>query len=548
MSEEKKKTNEKNLFTELSEEEINASSVFSKPQIEHTQKKSKRDFTIAAKTAIALVVVVALVASTLLINKFFGKSEDLSSAGSDVVSEITSSGMADYAVKVTDYELEDVKSVTLKNENAEYEFYKTGEKGAEKWYIEGLDKRFINTDFTKLTVEDCAAPKASLSRDFDKDYDYGFDKPSAEFTVTLKSGKNFSMTVGEAFQNGAIIGSYLKSSLSPEKVYLLSEENTEYYTQKMVYYINKLAPTKVEQTDDNKEYFDGSVPKIDYAEFSGRNSRHEYRFQMSKRENSTIDYMMTSPYEYPANTEKVSFALSMINEDLEAEDIYYFNKNGVPADVLKSYNLDDPDATVKYKIGKDEVVVKAAQSKTDKVYYAVTVNDGPIIYKITSRSFDFLEQDPSYFAAESVLLESIDGLKTFTFEADDKSYKFDITSKKNSEGEVTNSIKYDGKTIKSDNFANYYFILMSVNPIVSETSLVQTRPEGAKKYFSVKLSHNSDISDPDIEYTIYKLSDISSRYYIEMNGKPMGLCTTEYADMLYEKIDDLVSNKTIEEI
>ena len=545
MSEENKNKRE---FTELSDEEINASSVFSKPQIEYKPRKEKKGLGIAAKTCISLAVVVALVASTLLINKFFGKTEELSSTHSHTESEVTSSGMADYAVKVTDYELGDVKSVSLKNSNGKFEFYKIGKSDSEKWYLEGLDERFINTDFTKLTVEDCASPKATISRDFEEGYDYGFDKPASEFTVTLKSGKEYSMTVGETFRNGGIVGSYLKSSLTPDKVYILSEENTEYYTRKMVYYVNKFAPTKVEKTDDNAEYFDESIPKVDYAEFSGRNSKAEYRFEMSNRKNSTIDYVMVSPYEYPANTERVSFALSMINEDLEAEDIYYFNKDGVPADVLRDYNLDDPDATVKYKIGNDEVVVKASGSKTDKVYYAVTVNDGPIIYKITSRSFDFLEQDPSYFAAESVLLENVDGLKSLTFKKGKESYKFDITSKESDEGEVTISVKYDGKKIDSDNFSNYYYILLAVNPIVSETSLLQERPEGVEEYFSVKLEHKDSIDDFDIEYTVYKIPDNSSRYYIEMNGKPMGLCAIDYTDMLYEKIDDLISNKEIEEI
>ena len=548
MPEENKNTNEKNAFTELSEEEINASSVFSKPQIEHKPKKIKKGPGVAAKTVIALAVVLALVASILLINKLFGEKHEPSSVGSVTTSEVASSGMADYSLKVTDYTLDDVKSVTLKNDSNEFEFYKSGNKDVAEWYIKGLDKRFINTDFTKLTVEDCAAPKAAMSRPYEKDYDYGFDKPASEFTVTLKSGKEYSLTVGEAFTHGGIVGSYLKCSLSPDTIYILSEENTEYYTREMVYYVNKLAPTKIEKTEENEKYFDESIPKMDYFEFSGRNSRADYRFEMSDRENSTIDYMMVSPYEYPAKSDKVSFALSMITEDLEAEDIYYFNKDGISDKVLADYNLDDPDATVKYKVAGDEVVIKASQSKTDKVYYAVTVNDGPIIYKITSRSFDYLEQDPSYFAAESVLLEDIGGLKGFTFKKGKESYKFDISSKESAEGEVTISVKQDGKTINSDNFSNFYYILLAVNPIVSENSLLQTRPEGVEEYFSVKLTHSSDISDPDIEYTVYKIPDNSSRYYIEMNGKPMGLCATDYADMLFEHIDDVLNNVTIEEI
>lgn len=546
MSEENKNKSLQGDFKELTEEEINTSSVFSKPQIEHKPEKEKAGLGMAVKTVIALVVVVALIAATLLINKLFGTSDETSSTLSIADGSIASSGMTDYAVQVTDYTAEDVKSVSLENKNGEFEFYSEEKDGNISWYIKGIDKKYINTTVTDLTIDDCACPRAALSRDYEEGYDYGFDKPEAEFTVTLKNGKKFSMTVSSPFQNGSITGSYLKSSLTSDKVYILSGENTEYYTRETVYYINKEAPTKIEQTDENEEYFSGSITKVDYAEFSGRNSKAEYRFEMSDRENSTIEYVMVSPYEYPANTERVSFALDPITENLEAEDIYYFNKKGIPEDVLKDYSLDDPDAVVKYKIASDEVVIKVAQSKTDKVYYAVTVNDGPVIYKITSRSFDFLEQDPSYFAGESILLENIDGLKEMTFNIGDKTYAFSLSSKENDTGEVETTVKYDGKTIDSENFSNYYYYLLAINPIVSESSLLQERPEGAEEYFSVKLAHNSEVSDPDLTLSVFKLKDNASRYYVELGGKPMGLCVTEYADVVYEKIADVINNKTIE--
>ncbi len=546
MSEENKNQNENKGFKELSEEEINASSVFSKPQIEHKQKREKKELSVALKTLLALVVVVLLIAATLLINKLFGKSEGSSSVDSAVSEIATSSGMKDYAVKVTDYTADDVKSVSLKNKNGEFEFYSVEENEAVEWYIEGIDKRFINTNYTELTVGDCASPSAAMSRSFEEGYDYGFDNPTAEFTVTLKSGKKFSATVSKLFQNGSITGAYLKCSLKPDEVYIITGESTEYYRRETVYYINKNAPTKIQQTDENKEYFSGSITKVDYAEFSGRNSKAEYRFEMSDRENSTIDYVMVSPYEYPANTERVNFALEPIVNDLEAEEIYYFNKNGIPTDVLKDYSLDDPDAVLKYKVASDEVVIKVAQSKTDKVYYAVTVNDGPVIYRITSRSFDFLEQAPSYFAAESILLENIGGIKEMNFKMGDKTYDFSVDSKESEDGELEIKVKYDGKTIDSENFSNYYSYLLAVSPMVSESSILQSRPKGAEEYFSVKMVHNSKVSDPDMTFSVFKIKDNASRYYVEMNGKPMGLCVTEYADVIYEKIEDIINNKEIE--
>lgn len=546
MSEEKKNAIENKGLNELSDEEINASTVFSKPQIEHNPPKNKIGLSVALKTILALGIVVLLIASTLLINKFFGNSKDPASTNSTIGESSVSSSVKDYTVKVTDYTVADVKSVKIKNSNGEFEFYSAGKDAEEKWYIQGIDKKYINTEFTGLTVEDCVSPKASLSRSFEKDYDYGFDKPTAEFTVTLKSGKEFSATVSETFKNGGISGAYLKCSLEPNNVYIISGESTEYYGREMVYYINKEAPTKIEQTEENKDYFDDSISKVDYAEFSGRNSKAKYRFEMNDRENSTIDYVMVSPYEYPANTERVNLALAPITSNLEAEDIYYFNKEGISQSVLEEYSLDDPDAVLKYKVASDVVTIKIAQSEIDKVYYSVIVNDGPIIYKITSRSFDFLEQLPSYFAAETILLENISGIKEMSFDMGEKTYDFSITSKEDEDGALDIKVKFDGRTIDSENFSNYYYYLLAISPLVSENSIVQTRPEGAEKYFSVKLVHNSKVSDPDLTFSVFKLKDNPSRYYIEMNGKAMGLSVTEHADFIYQNIDDVINNKEIE--
>ncbi len=544
MSEENKTNKEQSGFVELSDDEINASSVFSKPHIEHKPQKAKPRMGIALKTILALAIVAVLIASTLIINKLFGKQSGSSELS--VESAVVSSGMADYSIKLTDYTADDVKSISLKNANGEFEFYPVDNSGSLLWYIKGIDKKYINTTLTDLTVGDCVTPKASISRAFEEGYDYGFENPAAEFTVTLKSGKNFSVTMSETYQNGGITGAYLKCTLNPQEVYILSGEATEYYTREMVYYINQYAPTKIEETKENAEYFDGSIPKVDYVKFWGRYSKEEYRFEMSERENSTIDYVMVSPYEYPANTERVSNALSFVTEDIEAAEIYYFDKDGISDKVLKEYSLDDPDLVIKYKVASDEVTIKASQSKTDKVYYAVTVNDGPVIYKVSIRNFDFLEQDASYFAAESVLLENIGGLSEMRFHMGDKNYNFNITSKENENEELEVTVKYDGKTIDTENYSNYYSYLLVVNPVVSENSILQSRPEGAQEYFSVDFIHNNKTSDSDLTFTIFKLKDNEARYYIEMNGKPMGLCLTEYADVVYEKIEDVIANKEIE--
>ncbi len=47
-------------------------------------------------------------------------------------------------------------------------------------------------------------------------------------------------------------------------------------------------------------------------------------------------------------------------------------------------------------------------------------------------------------------------------------------------------------------------------------------PGGISKYFSVKLVPSG--SDSAITMTVYKIKDNSARYYIELDGTPIGLC------------------------
>ena len=73
------------------------------------------------------------------------------------------------------------------------------------------------------------------------------------------------------------------------------------------------------------------------------------------------------------------------------------------------------------------------------------------------------------------------------------------------------------------------------------------RPEGAEEYVSVTMKHNSATDDEDITMTVFKLKNNKSRYYIELDGTPVGLCEVRFPDLLAANIDEVISNEKIED-
>lgn len=535
-------------FKELSDAEIEASSIFSKPQIEH--KKPPKRKNIFLRTIISLGIVVLLIVAVLLVNKFFGKS-----AGS---SQSSASEEVDETFKAVGISPNDITAVYLTNGYGKIEFYsKEGSndndsdgKADKDWYIKGIDEKYIDVESTYLTVGDCAGVEYLFERDFLEGTDYGFSKPEAIIDVKAKNG-DYTITVGKKFENSSMKGAYLKLSTKQDKVYVLASDNVDYFTQDVSYYIDNVAPTAVPQTKNNSEYFADTLDSFDYVEFSGELVKAgNVRIEMYGRENSNLLYKMVSPTYTHVDGEKIGDLLSIMKEDLECSEVYYFNKDGIPDVVLKEYNLDNPQATVSYKAGDASVNIRLAQSETDKNYYAMVVDGVPAVYMVSRLSFEFFEYSRIDFATSSVVLENMDGLKAFSINIGGKDYTFDISKKVVEEdGEETEEllVKYDGKTIKTENFSNYYSYVLAIIPYLSDSSLIE-KPADAEEYFSVKFIVKDGSKDSDLELKIYKMQSNANRYFIELDGEAIGLCNKDMADKVVKNIDNLINNKEIEAI
>lgn len=537
------KENKNDGFTELTQEEMENSTVFSKPNTEYKKPKDK-SLHIWLKTAIALVTVALLIFLIIFINKNYGKKAG--SSGS--VSSAVSSSSKNYVEKA---KTDDIKTVTVKNENGTFKMSKTVSDDETLWYVDGIDKKYCDTSAVSQTVENCAKIEVITKQSQNIGYDYGLKEPLAKVTVESKD-KKYSFTVGKTFKNSDMTGAYIKFS-DDESVYLVSSAVAENYNFKLTGYIDINAFTKIEQTDENEDYFgtDG-LTKFDYIDYKGSMvPGGEVRLLMYGRNNSTQLYKMEKPYNLNIDQEKITDILAILKNNTETSEAYYYNKNGIPESVINEYSLNSPDAVMNYKVGKEVFTIKLKQSKKDDFYYSMTVNDTPIIYKVPAKTFSFLELSVEEMATDTVILENLDGLDSMTITANNKAYKFNIStkSKTTSDGETEDEIivKHNNKTIDTDNFTNYYYYIMAIGPYVTNRSLLNERPAGVKEYFTLKFTPKKSVGDKELELKVYK-TDNSKRYYLELDGNPIGLCKTEYADMVYDHINDLLTGVTLKAI
>lgn len=539
--------NNKDTFTELTADELENSTVFSKP---NTDCKPPKDTgaKLFLKTLVAIIIVAVLIVAIIFINSKFGTKNGSSylSAASDV----TSSDTTQYVEKA---QVEDIRKVTLSNSNGTYVF--TPEDGEEDdtllWYVDGIAKKYCNTSNTELTVTNCAKI-AYLSADKKIDgRKYGFDNPAAKVTVKHKDGE-YSFVVTEPFENSNMTGAYIKFD-NDETVYLISQSVSEDYIYDTTRYISTNVASAFTENDNNSDYFTGGeLSSFDYFEYSGNMAPDgTVRIVPYGRNNSTQLYKMTKPYNLNINANNITDILSILKTNIEASDIYYYSKNGIDAKTLKEYGLDSPDAEITYKLGDEIFTIKLKLSNKDDFYYSMLFNDDPVIYKVSSKTFPFLEYTVAELATETLVIENIDGLESVNLEYKGENYKFCIstvtTTTSDGEEDSDIAVKYNKKTIDSDNFRNFYYYMLKIGPYVTDNSLMNTRPDNITEYFTITFTPQESLEDPPLVLTVYKTEN-KKRYYLELNGNPIGLCGTEYPDMVTDNIENLLTGVTLKEI
>lgn len=487
------------------------SSIFTAPSQQKpakTHKNSRVLKLVAAVLALALLVACAVVLA--LVFKDDAEEEPVSSSDSSSISLMSvSTG--------------DISKIEIKNGLGEYTISaaeetsdSSGDDSAD-WVLEGVDERIpLDEDLIYDAVDALAVidakrelgSAAGLS-------DYGLDNPEITARVTMKSGEEYTVSIGAKTAVGS--GRYLYVT-GLDSVYLADSEYGDILEEPVTYFAD-LVLVKAIDEDSYAEYFSsGELIGFDKIELSG--SMYPQGMELAYLpDDALLAYQVLSPVKDYGNEVTMTNILSPFSSSLYAADTYAFSPD---AATLSETGFDAPLSSVKYTLGDIDLTVTLGKSDGDGNYY-VMVNDIPAIYKIAETSADFALYTPDEIYFRSIFVEALDDISSLRFEADGMDYKFDIENKTtttvNEDGETETKdetiVRLDGREISSSDFKNFYQRLLMMQSVESMPSDV---PDAAPEC-RITFEHvDSSVDDTVIEFTKY-----SSRRYIaqKVGGRSM---------------------------
>lgn len=507
---------------EVSEEE---STIFtSSPTRERkapTDGKKKRTIAIVASLLSLVIVAVSIFAVSVLIPK---TDEETSSYRENP----TVTGLSNLQVE----------SVTVTGVNGETTFLaKVEEKDGEEtvsWSVKGVSAEITEPVMISSYMDTVLRMREMRTVSFDADMDYGFDKPS--FKVTVKGRlpeDNRGYLIGKELFDGS--GYYARRDGESE-VFVIDSEDITLLSQPIERFsISTVIPAAVAGEKDTDYFKDGKLSRFDKitVKYKGKDTV-TFTPNPSEITSSVIASVMTAPSIRYAEDELVDVLFKTVSEGLFAE--YAYKYNPTTAD-LKEYGLADPEITFELEYANERIIYKA--SAKDLGYFAVISAARPdIIFKVAAKDLPFAEYTKIDYASPHAFVERLSEIKKITFSRGGVKNTVDITYFEEKDAKEDFQIKIDGRTVDSENFISYYDYLLGI-----ELNEVTFEKHSARAAFTVNIEYADGSGSKEFKFTEYS----SRRYYMEVNGTPLGYLASSYVEKLTEYLDLAVKGETLPE-
>jgi len=476
--------NERNLEENISEEVISETehttiedgyeefgTIFGDPE----EKKSASEKSGGKKRIISIIAAVLAVAvlagGTFAVVKLIPEKED---------SENTSSVNT---IEVLNTESDEYDKVTVTNPNGKFEFNAKKEKVETSsdsssssetepeyntvWTAKGVDASKTDSDAISTMISGIEQISASKEITQKTAEECGLTKPIYKVDVESQKYGNFSVLFGKDSPDNT--GTYLKLS-NKDNIYLVDSSVSAGYNFLLLDFAESSSFEAMEITDKMKEYTtDGKLISFDKLTLSGKN--FDDTVVVEQNTNAAIEqyvpFIVTAPTNQIAdNTDAI---LALFSEGLTVEGAYSFD---VSASELKKVGLDKPDIVVEIVVAGSRRTYKF--SRVDESYFAVITDGSKIIKKVAAESVAFADYNTQSLYSSWVFLRSINDISNITFEAEGKTYSFDIKYDDAEDAEETYVITTNGKKLTAENFQNFYQHFISVGAadfIVEKTEL-----------------------------------------------------------------------------
>ena len=455
--------------------------------------------------------------------------------------DTSSAATSEPEIVINDYAADDISTLSIKNGSGEY---KINRLGKEKWSIDSIPEELANSSSYSSAMANAGDMSAKQiveenASDLSK---YGFDNPTAEFTMTFKDDKYEDITCSVGIKFEGENAWYVKTDKS-NTVYLVSNSNVSFLMKDVLDYVNVstlvasydsendvVNRVRIERKDLEKDMVFDKLPEETEKEFASTYVTYELSSHNGVLADDELDM-------------DVIYGLFGIS----ASDVYAVT----PTDEQKKEaGLDDPYCTVTmvsnedtvtkltigsavYTVEKNEETGEEIRtitgyygmlSGTDAIYIFspdvlpwMTVTPADVLYKL------FLT--PYIYYLDAVLL----------YDSDRTEYAIKIT------GDASeSSFTYNGTELDPARFKTFYQYLLSA---YAEQIYNEELTDENKFIAGFTYVHREEGKEPDI--VGFYSSESDRTCIITVNGDIRYKVRQVYATRLLENIDALLNGGEI---
>ena len=504
---------------EMTEEQ---STVFSAPQAHKKTAPNKKKRLLPVILAVFLAVAVLAGGTVAVIKLIPEKKQDGEGLPAPKIE----------TVSLVEEKPEDLKTVTVRNENGTYKLYAEQQDQTVTWYAEGFAKEETDTDALADIVEKAAAvtvlkKEVQLTKEnceLDEEHAIAVD-------VQKNDGTAYALRIGKESMDDT--GTYLTVS-GDETIYIATSPQRDDFDFKETEFLQaEEEEPKVDKAEIPSDYTndDGSVATFDKLTLSGENFPETVVIKPNT--DSTVSqfaaFMVTEPDERMAD--KVDELLVLYADGVTYNALY---SETASTGELQKYGLDKPDLKVETVFGKTTVVHRFKKQADGN--YAVFREGGNRILSVAAANIPYVEYDATHYYAKWVFMQSINDLSSMTVKSKDESYTFSIQYN-GEEADEKYVIKVGDKKITAEHFQDYYQECLLI-PSVDFTTVETT---AAPEYTLVLTYSDPSRSPMTVEYT--PISE--TRYQYSINKKPMGQVTATKLSSLMSGAAKVAKDRSI---
>ena len=483
-------------------------------------------------------VVLAALGATLGVMKLTGAVDTPDDSSSSSAAE--TSVEAEESISIIDVADGDIKKVTVTNEQGGFTFNSASESGKENASIEELKGLSV----AQIKVNDVSGALCKLNAyklaekgaaDLGK---YGLEDPYAEIKIDFADGSTRTFCVGAKAHDDRYC--YFCEKMSSDVFMVLTSVLEPYMKAKEQFIDCTLIP----KADDPSQNFGKLTLKrsdLDYdMVFETDDGSHE-----RSNEDMPSAQIMTEPiFSYLNGVESSEVIYSLYGLTAMSAEVIF------PTDEQKTeYGMDDPNAVITFTgegydytltVGKEyhEVNDEGAEQSAVSAYYCTIdgVDGKDCIWKVDATGLPWMTLKPGDVITNLMTWNMVTEVSGFRVSGEETA-DFKLTSGKDGDRDVLETVKLDGRDADVDSFKGFYqfFLTCPTSEIWFE------EPEG-EPYLTIEVTTNSGYTD---KLELYR--DTERRSIVKLNGRTSYRIQSKWTDRFLKNLDAVKNGGTVEQ-